>query len=180
MKVLMVIAEGSESLETVTTLNVLRRANLPVTVAALGSSLAVVGTRDVVLTADTLYAGQDAQTWDAIVLPGGEGGAMRMAAHAPLIAQLRAQRQAHRWTAAICAAPALVLSAHGLLDGKQATGYPALRAQLLHYVDQPVVVDGHTVTSQGPATAVAFALALVEILAGEAVRRQVAQDLLAA
>ena len=93
--------------------------------------------------------------------------------------KLRAQRQAHRWTGAICASPALVLSAHGLLDGKKATCYPSFRDQLLHYVDLPVVVDGHCVTGQGPASAVAFGLQLVEVLAGAEKRRSVAQGMLA-
>jgi 4-methyl-5(b-hydroxyethyl)-thiazole monophosphate biosynthesis len=67
----------------------------------------------------------------------------------------------------------------GLLDGKQATGYPAMRHQLLHYVDRPVVVDGHTITAQGPASSIAFALMCVEQLCGELASREVAAALLA-
>ncbi|EXF42743.1 putative intracellular protease/amidase [Pseudomonas sp. BAY1663] len=46
------------------------------------------------------------------------------------------------------------------------------------FVDQPVVVDGNCITSQGPATALEFALTLVEQLAGKGKRRQVAADML--
>lgn len=175
---LVVIANGSESLEAVTIINVLRRAQVEVTVAAVGEALTVTGTRDILLLATVRHADVAQQHFDLIVLPGGEGGAKALAAHAPLITQLGEQRRAHRWTAAICAAPALILAAHGLLDGKQATGYPALRDALLHYVDLPVVVDGHTITGQGPASAIAFTLACVEKLMGEACRREVAAALL--
>lgn len=179
MSALVVIAHGSESLETATIVNVLRRGGVKVTVASLEKTLAVKGTREIKLTADKLYARVAKQNFDLIVLPGGEKGAQKFGKHKALIEKLLAQRVAHRWIAAICAAPALALSPHGLLDGKQATGYPALRDKLLHYVDRPVVTDGHTVTGQGPSSAIAFALKLVEVLKGAAVRREVADGLLA-
>ncbi len=177
---LVVIANGTESLEAVTIINVLRRAQVEVTVAAVGEGLSVTATRDIVLLASVRHADVAQHSFDLIVLPGGAVGAKALAGHAPLIKQLGEQRRAHRWTAAICAAPAIVLAAHGLLDGKQATGHPTLRAALLHYVDLPVVVDGHTITAQGPGSAIAFALMCAEKLVGEARRREVAQDLLAA
>lgn len=176
---LVVIANGSESLETVTVINVLRRAEVQVIVAAVGEALSVAATRDILLLATVRHADIAHQHFDLIVLPGGEAGAKALAQHTPLIQQLKEQRLAHRWTAAICAAPALVLAAHGLLDGKQATCYPKFRETLLHFVDLPVVIDGHTITGQGPAHAIAFALACVEKLAGEPRRRQVAEALLA-
>ncbi|HEY0917053.1 MAG TPA: DJ-1 family glyoxalase III [Solimonas sp.] len=180
MNALVVVANGSESMEAVTIINVLRRGEVAVTVASIESGREVEGTRGLKLTADALWADVAGRDFDLIVLPGGEKGAQALSAHAGLVEKLKAQRQAHRWTGAICASPALVLSAHGLLDGKKATCYPSYREQLLHYVDLPVVVDGHCVTGQGPASAVAFGLQLVEVLAGTEKRRSVAQGLLAA
>jgi 4-methyl-5(b-hydroxyethyl)-thiazole monophosphate biosynthesis len=180
MSVLIPIADGSESLETVAIANVLRRGGLSVTLASIGSGLTVTGTREIKLTADAGWKEVANQDWRAIVLPGGERGAQSFAEHAALVEKLRSQRNQHRWLAAICASPALVLSPLGLLDGKQATCFPALRDKLLHYVDQPVVVDGHCVTSQGPATAIAFGLKLVELLNGAEASRQVASAMLVA
>lgn len=179
-QVLVPIAHGSESIETVTIVNVLRRAGITVTLASIERTTTIEATRGVKLVADALYRDVEGQVFDAIVLPGGEAGAAALGADAGLVAKLHAQRVEHRWIGAICAAPALVLAPHGLLDGKQATGYPAFRDALLHYVDQPAVVDGHTVTGQGPASAIAFALMLVDRLAGDARRREIAADLLAA
>lgn len=176
---LVVIAHGSESLETVTAINVLRRGGIKVTIASVEKSKQVKGTRGIGLAADVLFTKVARKPFDLIVLPGGEAGAKKMGRHKGLIEKLRGQRQAKRWTAAICAAPALVLSPHGLLDGKQATCYPAFKDELLHYVNRPVVVDGHCVTAQGPASAVAFSLQLVEQLCGTATRKTVAQALLA-
>ncbi|MFA5938779.1 MAG: DJ-1 family glyoxalase III [Sinimarinibacterium sp.] len=178
MKALIPVAEGSESLETVTIVNVLRRADVDVTVASIGADRRIAGTRGITLTADALFADVANQDFDLIALPGGESGARALAQCVPLMDKLRGQRLNHRWYGAICAAPAFALSPHGLLDGKQATCYPAFREQLLHFVDRPVVVDGHCITSQGPATAMAFALQLVEVLCGAARRKEIAADLL--
>ncbi|MGH8541177.1 MAG: DJ-1 family glyoxalase III [Stenotrophobium sp.] len=179
-QVLIPVAHGSESLETVTLVNVLRRAKISVLLASIERGKTVTGTRDIPLVADTLFKDVARKKFDAIILPGGEKGAAAFAKHAALMEKVAAQRMAHKWYGGICAAPALALSPHGLLDGKQATCFPAFRDRLIHYVNQPVVVDGHCITSQGPATAIAFALKLVELLAGEARRREVAQALLAA
>lgn len=172
------IAEGSESLETVVIVNVLRRAGIDVTLASTTGVLQVSCTRGISLIANAQFEAVVDQIFDMVILPGGERGAQALGGHAGVIACLTAQRMAHRWYGAICAAPALALQPHGLLDGKQATCYPAFREQLLHFVDQPVVVDGHCITSQGPATAMAFALQIIECLTDPATRRTVAADLL--
>ena len=178
MRILVPIAHGSESLETVTLVNVLRRASIPVTLASIETETVVNATRDIRLVADAAFADIASDDFDAIILPGGEKGAERLAQHRPLIEKLSAQRIAHRWYGAVCAAPALTLSPHGLLDGKQATCHPSFRERLLHFVDQRVVVDGHCMTSQGPGTTMEFALAWVEKLVGEPERKRLAESML--
>ena len=172
------LAHGSESLETITMVNVLRRAEVEVTLASIESELAVSGTRGVRLHADKRLLDALGHKYDLIALPGGEKGAEALNRHAPLIEMLQEQNDLKHWLAAICAAPALTLAPHHLLDGRQATCYPAFRTRLPHYVDKPVVVDGHVVTSQGPGTAMAFALILVELLAGPVRSKEVAAGLL--
>jgi protein deglycase len=178
MKALIPVSHGSESLEAVTIVNVLRRADVDVTVASIAEGLAVDATRGVRLTTDAMFADVAGEDFDLIVLPGGEAGARALGAHPGVMDKLQAQRMQHRWYGGICAAPALALAPRGLLDGKQATCYPAFRDALLHYVDRPVVVDGHCITGQGPASAIAFSLALVEALCGAARRKQVAEQML--
>jgi len=70
--------------------------------------------------------------------------------------------------AAICASPAVVFEHHGLLADKKATCYPAMADRLTNKeaINQRVVVDGNCITSQGPGTAIEFALKLVELLYG--------------
>lgn len=166
MKVLVPVAHGSESLETVTLVNVLRRAELEVVIASIEHSVMVVATRGIRLTADALFVDVREREFDLIVLPGGEKGAMALGQCAALIDKLRVQRDHDKYYAAICAAPAFALAPNGLLLGRRATCYPNFRDHLPQFVDDAVVQDGRCITSQGPATAMAFALRLVELLCG--------------
>ena len=84
-----------------------------------------------------------------------------------------------KYLAAICAAP-MVFGAQGVLEGKKATIYPGMEELLKGARPQSdlVVEDGTVITSRGPATAIPFALKLVEILKGKEVSSQLEQDLL--
>src|SRR5260221_806840 len=101
MNALIAIAHGSESLEAVAVVNVLRRADVAVTVASVEQQLRVDGTRGIPLMADVLFEDLADQEFDAIVLPGGEKGAARLAECKPLIERLRAQRVARTWYGAV-------------------------------------------------------------------------------
>ncbi|MBA4286095.1 MAG: DJ-1 family protein [Xanthomonadaceae bacterium] len=178
--VLVVVAHGSESLETIVIVNLLRRAELAVTVATIETTTVIDGTRGVRFIADERLADLQDRDWTLVVLPGGAGGAAALGRHPPLVSLLEARNEADLPIAAICAAPALVLAANGLLDGRRATGYPSFREWLPAYVDAAVVRDAHITTSQGPGTAIAFALDLIEQLAGTSRRDAVAAGLLVA
>jgi 4-methyl-5(b-hydroxyethyl)-thiazole monophosphate biosynthesis len=177
--VLVPIANGSESLETVAIVNVLRRAGIAVTLASIEPTLTICGTRELKLTADALLGDVASRDWDAIVLPGGLPGAEALGRDRALIERLRRQRDGGKLYAAICAAPAVALGRNGLLDGRRATGYPGIDG-IPQRVDENVVVDGNCVTSAGPGTAIAFGLKLVELLVDGAKSRDVARAMLVA
>jgi 4-methyl-5(b-hydroxyethyl)-thiazole monophosphate biosynthesis len=65
-----------------------------------------------------------------------------------------------------------------LLDGKTATGYPGTEDKLPKPLNQRVVADGNCITSQGPGTALEFAVELVRQLLDETTARQVAEAML--
>ena len=100
----------------------------------------------------------------------------------PLVQLLRRHQADGRWYGAICAAPAVILSHHGLLGGRQATGHPSFTEQLTDGkpVAARVVVDGKCVTSQGPGTALEFALTLVALLYDDATAKDVAAPMIVA
>lgn len=179
-RALISIADGVEDLECVTLIDVLRRAEIEVVVASIESRRMITCARGTRLTADTMLVDVLAQPFDLIVLPGGMPGAQRLAESEPLAERVREQAKAGKLFAAICAAPAVALQQYGVLKQRRMTCYPTFSDRLSGcvFVDQPVVVDGNCITSQGPGTALEFALTLVEQLAGRSMRRQVAEAML--
>ncbi len=180
-KVLLPIAEGVEEIETVTLIDVLRRAGAEVSVAAIGKETTVTAARGVVLVADCLLESILEETFDLIVLPGGLPGAEHLRDCQPLMEMLHRQKQEGRLYGAICASPAVALAPHGLLADKMACCYPSFFKELPNpgLADLKVVIDGNCATSQGPGTAMRFALALVGELFGEEKKRETGRALLA-
>ncbi len=168
--VLVPIANDTEELEAVAIIDTLRRAGAEVTVASVGlDGLQITASRGVKLVADKQLEECRAQTYDLIALPGGMPGAEHLRDSELLTRMLKEQAQSGRWYAAICAAPVVVLQPHGLLTGKKATCHPGRAKDLQDpgTANSRVVVDGNCITSQGPGTAVEFAVKLVEQLYGK-------------
>jgi len=172
-KVLVPLAEGCEELEAVTIIDLLRRAGIEVTTAGLKPGI-VKASRGVLLVPDLTLDVALQDDYDMVVLPGGMPGATHLKEDARILEFLKKMATAGKYTAAICAAP-MVLAEAGVLNGKQATSYPGLLDGLpdVTVSGASVVQDGRVLTSRGPGTAMDFALALVEVLAGADKRQQV-------
>lgn len=177
-KVLVPIANGTEELEAVTIIDTLRRAGADVTVAAVGEGLQVTASRGVRFVADKHICDCVHDKFDLIALPGGMPGAEHLRDCDELIRQLRVQKNEGRLIGAICAAPAVVLAPQGLLDGRQATCFPSMQEKLKQARKEPVVIDGNVITSQGPGTALRFALELVRQLFGPEKAKATAEPML--
>lgn len=174
--VLVPVADGTEDLEAVAIIDVLRRADAKVTVASVTGSRQLTFSRGLVVTADALLENCMTHEYDLVVLPGGIPGAENLRDSADLIKLLKRQRETNQLYGAICASPAVILEHHGLLEGRQATCHPAFVEQLTNKESAAsrVVVDENCITSQGAGTAVEFSLALVEQLFGKEKRDDVA------
>jgi 4-methyl-5(b-hydroxyethyl)-thiazole monophosphate biosynthesis len=164
MKVMIPLAEGFEEIEAFTVIDVLRRANIQVdTVGIIGSVIASKhGVRVIV---DKRLAQVMPNEYDAIVLPGGNPGYINLGKSLQLMEMLKSFNTQNKLIGAICGAP-LILAKQGLLDNKKATVYPGNEKELAYPRDRDVVVDGNIITSQGPGTAMHFALKIVEKLKG--------------
>ncbi len=172
MKIIVPFAEGLEEIEAVTIVDVLRRAELNVTTAALGPN-PVTGSHGISITADTLFSHCSADDFDCIVLPGGMPGSGHLKESSEVLSMLRHIHEQGGYIAAICAAP-MVLGEAGLLEGKKATCYPGFEKYLKNAdcTNTPVAVDGKIITGRGPGCAIPFALKLVEIFKGSKISEE--------
>ena len=181
-KILIPLAQSCEELEAVTLIDLLRRARFEVVSAGLEKELVpVCASRGTQLLPDMTLDEALADTYDMVVLPGGLPGADYLDQDPRIIELLTDMAAEGRYVAAICAAPRVLVTAR-LLEGKRATSYPGTLDKMnvpgMTYLDQAVVVDGHIVTSRGPGTAMEFALTLIELLGGKALREEVETPLL--
>ena len=167
MKALIAVADGTEEMEAVIVADVLRRAEFDVTLASIGETLAIRGSRKVQIVADCLWQDADLDV-DILILPGGMEGMQNLRADPRVLRTVCQRAENDQWIAAICAAP-LILQTAGILKTRRITSHPSIRDELgsATYVEQPVVVDGHLITSRGPGTAMAFALRIIHLLAGK-------------
>ena len=90
-RVLIPIADGSEDLEVVTLIDVLRRAEFDVVVASAEELRMLTCARGTRITADTMLLDVLAQDFDLIVLPGGMPGAKTLGELEPLAERVRQQ-----------------------------------------------------------------------------------------
>lgn len=163
-KVAVIVAPGCEDGETLTIVDVLRRAEVACDMVGLEAQ-EVTGTHGITMRCDTVFSGS-LDAYDMVVLPGGYGGSAAMRDNKGLVAALRQANAAGKWICAICAAPE-VLGRANLLTGRTFTCYPTVLERVENpgtWVDQTIVRDGNMVFGQGPAVAYAFSFALLEAL----------------
>lgn len=164
---LVAFANGSEDMEATSVASILERGGVKVTRAAITTD----GTLDVVLSHGMkvhcdAHINDCTGAYDMIVIPGGLEGATNCANCEPLVQKLKAQKASGHYIAAICAAPGFVLAHHGLIGESPATGYPGCSDNIKNYTGAHTTTDraAKIVTGKGPAMAIEFGLACLEVL----------------
>jgi 4-methyl-5(b-hydroxyethyl)-thiazole monophosphate biosynthesis len=174
---LILFADGSEELEAITIVNILRRGGINVTLTGLHSGI-LRGSRGTMIQPDTTLDEVLKRDYDLIALPGGQPGTNNLKTDERVIALVQRMAKQGKYVSAICAAPS-VLATAGLLDGKQATSFPGALDQFPKVArkNESTVEDGIFITSRGPGTAMDFSLLLLERLAGKQKRDEVEASL---
>lgn len=165
---LILLAEGFEEIEAVVCIDILRRAGLKTITASLDKRKLVCGSHNIEIQAD-LELRDFSGLPDVLILPGGSVGSKNLSLSPKVADIIKKCHTSGKIIAAICAAPAVVLSPLGILNNKKVTCYPDQKNKLNFaavYVDKKVVVDGNIITGQSAGTAFHFALKIVEILKG--------------
>jgi 4-methyl-5(b-hydroxyethyl)-thiazole monophosphate biosynthesis len=164
-KVLVFLAPGFEEIETVTVVDILRRAGVEVVIGGT-IEVPIKGSRGVYLLADTSLDQAQNETWDMIVIPGGGEGVEHLGKDKRFVRILNDAVKKEIFIGAICAGPSLIAHA---LSGKKATSHPCVKSEMqgVNYQEARVVVDGRFITSRAPGTAMEFAFELVSQLCGK-------------
>lgn len=171
-------ADGTEEVEALTVVDLLRRAELKVVIAGLTVG-AIKGSKGIRILPDCVIDEIKSDEVEMLVLPGGMPGTRNLLADTRVDRLLREVYLAGRPVAAICAAP-MILGQKEMLAGKKAVCYPGFEEELKGAtVEQgaKVVVDGNVITSKGLGTAIDFSLALIEKLKGTEAARKIKKQI---
>ena len=165
-KAIVLFKEGFEEVEALTVVDVFRRANMPCLMIGMDSN-EVTSSHQITVKMDALFS-EECYEADLVVLPGGLPGATNLREDPRVIDILKKFYDDGKWIGAICAGP-ISLQKAGIIKDKKFTCAPGFEDQLPDgcHQDTLVEVDGHIVTSRGPAASLEFAYTLLEKLGGD-------------
>lgn len=107
-----------------------------------------------------------ASEFDAVVIPGGMAPDY-MRRNPNTVRFVQEAMEQGKCVAAVCHGPQVLIEGD-LLKGKQATGFIAIRKDMINaganYIDEPLVVDGNLITSRQPGDLAIFTTALLSRL----------------
>ncbi|MBR3565230.1 MAG: DJ-1/PfpI family protein [Paludibacteraceae bacterium] len=156
------LGKGFEEIEAITTIDLLRRANIPLTTVSVDPDLVVEGAHGVKVIADKLFGNVKFHDAEMLIVPGGQH---KMGEHEGMCDLLIRHNAHDGLIAAICMAPS-ILGDLGILDGKQATCYPGFESHLgASYLGGLVVESQNIITAKGPGLTADFAFTIIEKLA---------------
>jgi DJ-1 family protein len=165
IRVLVPIAHGTEEIEAVVIVDLLRRAGINVKIA--GEFEIITCSRGVKILSDVLLRKlKPEDLFDAIVIPGGSAGTQVLSENEKLQEMLEEHRDNGKLIAAICAAPT-ILAQHRIIPvGSSITSHPSVMKSFAkyNYLEDAVVMDGNFITSRGAGTAIEFTLKIIETL----------------
>ena len=158
-KIAVFIADGSEEVEAITPVDLLRRAKLDCDTVSVMESNTITASRGVVITADKNIKDIDFADYDMLVLPGGIKGTENLGSTKALTDAVVEFKNAGKGIAAICAAVPATCNP-SFFDALEKDG-------ALVDKDAPVVRSGNIITSQAMGTSHDFGLEIVKYFAGE-------------
>ena len=173
MRCAIFLAKGFEDCEGMITIDMLRRAGIPIDSVSITDDLIVETSHGVRLFADKIWKEIDPSGYDVLILPGGKVGTMNLDGFEPLKNALKAHFESGKLTCAICAAPS-VLGHLGILNGKHYTSFPAFASDSYGgiYETELAVEDGNVITGRGMGATIEFARLIIRRLTDDETMRR--------
>lgn len=162
-KVAVLMAQGYEEGETLTIVDLLRRAEIECHTFYFEDEF-VEGMHHMLVKGDKKFS-DEIKNYDMIVLPGGRPGGANLKNNPDVIKMVQYFNEHNKYIGAMCSGT-IVLSDAKVIEGKKVTGYTGYEEKLFGgvFIDEVVVFDQNIITSQGPATPYPFAFKIAEVL----------------
>ena len=174
MKLLMLLADGFEDTEALTTRDVLIRAGIEVTTASITDRIEVESSFGVRVLADALLKLIfDTTPYDGIILPGGGRGTKNLS-ESPLVEMyLQKFASKNKLLCAICAAPS-ILGKYGYLVNQKYTCFAGFNIGIAgDFTGNEVEKSNNIITARSMQFSIPFALTIIEALLGKNTKEKV-------
>ncbi len=166
-KVYVLLADGFETVEALTPVDILHRCGVDVVMVSVGDDIVVKSSHRVTVKADMLLGNGDAvKDGDALILPGGYPGYVNLANSAIVGELVKYYYTSGRLLAAICGGPT-VLKRYGVATGKNITCHSSVKAEMVedyNVGEAGVCQDGNLITGKGAGYSLEFAIAIARQL----------------
>lgn len=166
MKVYVLLADGFETIEALTPVDILRRCGVETNTVSITNSEYVQSSHKIDVKADCLLA-DGVEDGDMILLPGGFPGYVNLRECEKVLSAVKFYESSGRYVAAICGAPTVLLAA-GVGKGKKITCHSSVLEEMKGDYDctcADVEADGKIITGKGAGLSLPFALRLAQVLA---------------
>lgn len=162
MKAILIFANGTEEIEGLTPVDVLRRANAICDIVSI-SDKCVTGSHGIKIIADKTLDEIKEDEYDAIIIPGGMLGANNISKDKRVIEIIKKFDKENKLVASICASPSVVLAKNSIYKNRKLTCFPS--KELIEeieknneYNNEDVIVDKNLITANGPKSSLKFSL----------------------
>lgn len=173
-RVLMIAADGFETVELFEPRKALEAAGVTVTLASIKRDPIQGMKGDInkaeTATPDLTLSEVEVDDYDALVLPGGVANPDKLRVEDRAVEIVQQFMDEDKIVAAICHAPWLLAEAD-VIDGRRVTGFVSIRTDLENagadVEDEEVVIDDNLITSRKPDDIPAFNKAIIDALTEE-------------
>ena len=171
-------ADGFETIECLTMVDVMRRGGVRATLVSIMPTREVVSSLQIPVTCDALFDEINFDEYDCVRATWPACPAPPNLRARPRVCDVVCEFAAAKHVAAICAAP-FILGELDLLEGRHATCFPGFEKSFPEgaYTGEKVTQDGNIITASGMAQSLPFALELLRTLAGDKAVEKVAEGI---
>jgi protein deglycase len=175
--VIVILAAGFEEIETITPIDMLKRAGANVQIVGVGGTQ-ITGSHGITVTCDTTVSEIIHQPVDCVILPGGMPGTTNLLESNDVLNIVRSNHRENKLIAAICAAPR-ILDKAGILEGKEYTCYPSAKSEIIHGIhrNSPVITDGNVITGRAAGSVFDFSNEVISHLFSQDIMREVSDKI---
>ena len=161
-KIYVLLAQGFETVEALSQVDVCRRCKQDVTTVSIDNNYSVTSSHGVEVYANQLIKDTNFSDADVIVLPGGFPGYMNLAESKEVGQVITAHYQSGKILAAICGAP-YALAVNGIGKDRRITYHHSIKDKMTGYAytGEKATIDGNLITGRGAGCSFEFGIAIM-------------------